>query len=253
MAELDIDSIVREMARIRDEIPQAQTDERPSLLMQYERLGHLIEQAGKSNEDGGGVDSERPYFAHMELEENGKSRHVFLGNATRLDNGLRIVDWRHAPVSALFYRHAEGDEYEEQFAGRTKRGVVELRRTVTISDGKLTRVKSGEDILVRNGEDWRRMDADHSRLAGGQGAASRVPVERLGRVAKDQRLPEITALIDPQQFEAIRNFREKLKLGATPLVGIGIQLTDPTVTDALSDTSDFFWVDQSTRLCRRRC
>lgn len=47
-----------------------------------------------------------------------------------------------------------------------------------------------------------------------------------------------------QQFEAIRNFREKLKLGATPLVGIGIQLTDPTVTDALSDTSDFFWVDQ---------
>ena len=29
MAELDIDSIVREMARIRDEIPQAQTDERP--------------------------------------------------------------------------------------------------------------------------------------------------------------------------------------------------------------------------------
>jgi len=45
-----------------------------------------------------------------------------------------------------------------------------------------------------------------------------------------------------QQFEAIRAFREKLAKGET-LVGVGIQLTDPTSTDALADCSDFFWFD----------
>lgn len=47
-----------------------------------------------------------------------------------------------------------------------------------------------------------------------------------------------------QQFEAIRLFREKLAARTEPLVGIGIQLTDPTSTDALCDVSDFLWFDQ---------
>lgn len=45
-----------------------------------------------------------------------------------------------------------------------------------------------------------------------------------------------------QQFEAIKEFRSKLAKGET-LVGIGIQLTDPTSSDALADCSDFFWFD----------
>lgn len=44
------------------------------------------------------------------------------------------------------------------------------------------------------------------------------------------------------QFEAIREFRAKLVKGDT-LVGIGIQLTDPTSSDALADCSDFLWFD----------
>lgn len=45
-----------------------------------------------------------------------------------------------------------------------------------------------------------------------------------------------------QQFEAIGAFREKLKKGET-LVGVGIQLTDPTSSDAMADCSDFLWFD----------
>ena len=221
MAELDIDSIVREMARIRDEIPQAQTDERPSLLMQYERLGHLIEQAGKSNEDGGGVDSERPYFAHMELEENGKSRHVFLGNATRLDNGLRIVDWRHAPVSALFYRHAEGDEYEEWFGDRLKEGTLVSRRTLAIHGGELKRVQCPDGTWFRGADgDWIDLTDSAPKLEGGGGevlkfynggdeAAGRTIGSRQAyRV--DKHLPEISALIDPEQFKIITEGESQL-------------------------------------------
>jgi DNA helicase-2/ATP-dependent DNA helicase PcrA len=104
-ARLDSDAIVAEMNRLRDEIPTAQTDERPGLMDQYERLGNLLLQQGASL-SGEGVDPSSPYFAHMRLRQDGREREVFLGKATRLDNGLRIVDWRHAPISALFYRYA---------------------------------------------------------------------------------------------------------------------------------------------------
>ncbi len=114
---LDFDAIVAEMNRLRDEIPTAQTDERPGLMDQYERLGNLLLQQGAS-QGGEGVDPDSPYFAHMRLSQDGRERDVFLGKATRLDSGLRIVDWRHAPVSALFYRYSEGDDFIEELGGR---------------------------------------------------------------------------------------------------------------------------------------
>lgn len=46
-----------------------------------------------------------------------------------------------------------------------------------------------------------------------------------------------------QQFEAIRNFRAKLENKKLPLIGIGVQVTDITSTDALADCSDFIWYD----------
>lgn len=45
-----------------------------------------------------------------------------------------------------------------------------------------------------------------------------------------------------QQFEALKEFRAKLERGET-LIGIGIQLSDPTSTDALADCVDFLWYD----------
>ena len=36
----------------------------------------------------------------------------------------------------------------------------------------------------------------------------------------------------------------QIQAGAVPLVGIGIQLADPTSSDALADSSDFLWFDQ---------
>ena len=220
-AELDIEAIVREMARLRDDIPQAQTDERPSLLMQYERLGHLLEQAGKSSERGGGIDEERPYFAHMRLEENGKIRDVFLGNATRLDNGLRIVDWRHAPVSALFYRHAEGDEYEEEFGDRLKEGTILARRTLGIHDDSLRRVQAPAGVWYKDAEgQWVDLSQNAPRLEGGGGEVLRFyngGDEAAGRTIGsrqayrvDKHLPEISALIDKDQFAIITEGESQL-------------------------------------------
>ena len=74
------------------------------------------------------VDPRSPYFAHLRLEEDGEQRDLCLGRATRIESGVRIVDWRHAPISRLFYRYQQGDDYEEQFGGKTRSGVVRARR-----------------------------------------------------------------------------------------------------------------------------
>jgi DNA helicase-2/ATP-dependent DNA helicase PcrA len=212
-AQLDSDAIVAEMGRLRDEIPTAQTDERPGLMDQYERLGNLLLQQGASL-SGEGVDPHCPYFAHMRLHQDGREREVFLGKATRLDNGLRIVDWRHAPISALFYRYAEGDEFVEDIGGREVEGTVLARRVVGIAEGQLNRVQAPQGLFLREGAGWALKSAAPPRLEGGQGASVRGLLARStagrgkglkggGGYRVEKHLPEISALIDAEQFEVI--------------------------------------------------
>ncbi len=210
-AQLDNDAIVAEMKRLRDEIPTAQTDERPGLIDQYERLGNLLMQQGASL-GGAGVDPASPYFAHMRLRQDDRVRDVFLGKATRLDHGLRIVDWRHAPVSALFYRYAEGDDFIEEIGGREVEGTVLARRVVGITDGVLNRVQAPQGLFLRDGQAWQGQGTSGPRLEGGAGAAVRGLVtgnrgsdsrQRRESYRVDKHLPEISALIDAEQFAVI--------------------------------------------------
>ena len=74
-----------------------------------------------------------PYLAHLRVREGGTSKDYLLGRSSFLDpaSGVRIVDWRVAPVAQIFYRYREGSEYEETFPGRVAEGVVEARRIVS--------------------------------------------------------------------------------------------------------------------------
>ena len=213
-ANVDVDAILVEMERLREDMLTADHDERPAFLMQYERLGHLLEAAGRSLlEDK--VDEAKPYFAHMRLEENGRERDVFLGRVTRLDHGLRIVDWRHAPVSRIFYRYAEGDEYDEEFGERMVEGRVVARRTLGIHQGTLVRIQAPQGLFLREAEEWRQASMGPLQLRGGAGsadwvfhdsAATQRGGQKLGAgggYRVDKHLPEISALIDPQQFDLI--------------------------------------------------
>ena len=74
------------------------------------------------------IDLASPYFAHLRLKVNSKSRDVMIGKRGFIDRGsnVQIVDWRNAPVSRIYYRYEEGDDYEEDIAGKTVDGVVEV-------------------------------------------------------------------------------------------------------------------------------
>src|SRR3546814_15600036 len=68
-------------------------------------------------------------------------------------SNVQIVDWRNAPISRIYYRYEEGDDYEEEIAGRRVEGFVEARRNISIARGNLRRdrksVVEGKRVSVR--------------------------------------------------------------------------------------------------------
>ena len=200
-----------ELISLRDQISSARTEDVPPLLEQMERMQALAARQSETKEQY--VDPRSPYFGRMILEEEGRKREVLIGRGTYLDtnSGVRIVDWRDAPVSRLFYRYAEGDDYDEVFGDREVYGEVLARRSVTITNRELRRVNCPQGNFAKSKtQGWIRLDDASLRLAGGQGTAARAekPRGKLGvgdaiTENEDKHLKEITPLIDQRQFELI--------------------------------------------------
>jgi DNA helicase II / ATP-dependent DNA helicase PcrA len=213
-----------ELVALRDEIGEARLEDVPALVAQMERL----QMVGVTRADLQTilVDPASPYFGHLRLREEVRGRgaverDVFIGRATYVDpkSRVNIVDWRHAPVSQLFYRYGEGSDYEETFGDREIEGEIVARRTLTIEGGVLVRVASPQGVWVREmpsrDAPWVARDVPAHALAGGEqtGARPGRPAPKRGVLgaappgaetqALDRHLPEIAALIDPRQFELI--------------------------------------------------
>ncbi|HET8539605.1 MAG TPA: ATP-binding domain-containing protein [Anaeromyxobacter sp.] len=148
-----------------------------------------------------------PYFAHLRVREGGEERDYCLGRHTFVDRaaGVRVVDWRWAPVAALFYRYREGEEFEEPFPGRVATGVVVARRVVVIERGRLARVSVDGATLTRGPDGaWRATRGERAALGGGAGKAARPGALGTGAGAAGRAAAhEVTALLDPEQFAAI--------------------------------------------------
>jgi DNA helicase-2/ATP-dependent DNA helicase PcrA len=203
----------KELLSLRDAINEARMEDIPPLLEEMERLQGVAARRAEVTESH--IDPKAPYFGRLVLREGEQKREVLIGRGTYLDSrtGIRIVDWRDAPVSRLYYRYDEEDDYDEEFGGREVVGEVLTRRSLAISDSTLRRIGCPQGIFVKTHDGrWLRAD-DSARLQGGQGAAPRpehhrAPAGKLGvggdgerRV--DKHLPEIAAMIDPRQFELI--------------------------------------------------
>ncbi len=210
--------LVEDLHDIRDQLLRGQADfyDQSALTVRFNVQSAVLDQLRRSRQSPR-VDQSSPYFAHLRLREGARVRDLCIGKATRLDHGLRIVDWRHAPIAQLFYRYQQGDEYEEEISGRRMAGRVDARRTVTIREGELERIESPEGVFLSDQahpEGWRVSAKALPRLAGGEGAALRVQADadgarRLGTdptgrpLRADKRLPDIAGLIDSAQFDLI--------------------------------------------------
>ena len=236
-----------QLISLRDQMGEARAEDVPALLAEMMRLSAV--RSVDAPEAQGAVDPRSPYFGHLRLEETvfepgrktptEKRRDVLIGKRGLVDReaGVVIVDWRNAPISRIYYRYDEGDDYDEDFGREERSGVVLARRTVSFRDGALVRVKSTAGTFVVADETdgsrrWVELPQEHVReLTGGVGTAVRAPRarpqtrgrrgRRRGRSAAarqnqralghtgpsylrpDKHLPEIAALIDPTQFEAM--------------------------------------------------
>ena len=212
-------ALIDDLEHIREQLVRGEMDffERSALNTRWNNQHALLEQLRKSRSTAR-VEHASPYFAHLRLQEGERQQDLCLGKATRLDNGLRIVDWRHAPIAQLFYRYQQGEEYEEEISGRVHEGQVLARRTVTIREGKLERVDAPEGTYRQDPEHpegWRQSSRQAPKLAGGEGTALRVHAMGMGRERRlgtdhagtphrtDKHLPDIAGLIDPEQFALI--------------------------------------------------
>ncbi len=223
LATSDLD---RDLLELRDAISEAKPEDLAPLVEQMTRLAAIRSRLGKGRDLP--IDMNSPYFAHMVLKERGKVRDVLIGKRGFIDReaNVQIVDWRNAPVSQIYYRFDEGDDYDDEVGGVHLTGDVLLKRNVSIQRQVLRRIGCQQGTFVLDGKgSWHvASGASAPTLQGGSGTAARAPkavkVSRHGKgkgkkstaslgvhsgelQRADKHLPEIAALIDKEQFELI--------------------------------------------------
>ncbi len=190
------------LRELRDDALELTAKDLPTV---FQEMG-LVRAVMERSRGGAPPDPAAPYFAHLRLREGREVRDYCLGRATffEREKGVRVVDWRAAPVAGIFYRYRDGEEYEEPFPGRVARGVVEARRVVVIDRGRLVRITTGSTALERGPGGWKRASVSGARLGGGAGTAARAGVLGVGIGARDRAASvEVTALLDREQWEAV--------------------------------------------------
>jgi DNA helicase-2/ATP-dependent DNA helicase PcrA len=132
---------------------------------------------------------ERPYFGRIMLEEttNGKQRTVEYKIGYHANTECRIIDWRKAPLSKLYYEYKEGDSFCEEIQGQEREGRIALRHTVNVVRDNLQSLSNSRGSFRKNGANWEIVSGPEMRRNAG----------------KPNELPNVLSLITPEQFRAI--------------------------------------------------
>ena len=223
---------------LRDSLADTLPEDVPAVMAQMERMV-LLHTHQDSHNAASGFNLDTPYFAHIRLRENNRERDLLIGNQNCFSTHLPcpIVDWKNAPISQIFYRYREGDEYVEEIGERELEGELITRRMLLIENGILMRINwpGGvlEDLSSENGKSnkWYLVSQIIPRLESGQDKTLdeiQVPDKSLSNSGKttdlsfsgymvDKHLRQITALVDPQQFEVITHSESGAGSGKTTL------------------------------------
>ena len=172
-------------------IMNTQREEDKALLASDEAVSHGMRDQKKQTQTILAAQRERPYFARIELAEEDEKT----GNIKPIEYKLgffanpdcRIVDWRKAPISKLYYEYKEGEEYSEEILGRERFGTIKRRVRVEIEKGTL-RAVTGTDGAFH----W---DEKTATWIGG--------TDKKKIKSAAGQLPEILSLISAEQFRAI--------------------------------------------------
>jgi DNA helicase IV len=195
--------LVGRLRELRDEALESTSKDLPTVFQEMGLVRAVMERARPDALPDPGA----PYFAHLRIREGEEERDYCLGRHTFVDRdaGVRVVDWRWAPIAGLFYRYREGEEFEEPFPGRISHGTVAVRRVVVVDRGAVVRIAADGVALSRgSGGAWRALRGAGAALGGGAGTAAREGALGTGAGAPEgAAAPDVTALLDPEQYAAV--------------------------------------------------
>ena len=204
--------MARDLLDLRDSLGEAHQEDIAQIVAQMDGLAHLSHHYRDEDAELP-LDLNSPYFGHLRVEQEDRIVEVLLSGRSMMGVGITypLIDWRHAPISRLYYTYREGDEYEEEFAEKVIEGVVLTRRQVIILHGRLLRIECLQGTYQLQEGLWRKVELQAPKLEGGAGTAFLPGTAQdltLGgatdnTVGEDKHLRAITGLIDSQQFDVI--------------------------------------------------
>ncbi|MFO1463291.1 MAG: 3'-5' exonuclease [bacterium] len=177
---------------LTSQIVATRRDEDKAALASDEAVAHGLARLRKDKSSDLESLAEQPYFARVVTREGDREIEFKLGTASF--PAQRIVDWRKAPISKLYYDYREGDEFCETIQGQEHEGTIQLRRSYQGVENHLQRIETPQVLLVREEDGW-KVQAQHAEL-------SRSP-------GHDGHLPPILSLITAEQFALITRNPQK--------------------------------------------
>ncbi len=177
----------RKLAReLTSEIVATHRAEDKVQLGSDERVAHGLTQLRKDQSERLENLEEQPYFARVITMEEKGDVEFRLGTASFPDQ--RIIDWRKAPISKLYYDYREGDEFSETIQGQEREGFIKLRRSYHGKKNELNIIETAQGSLFLQNGAWKMEKGSE-------------PISRMGK--HDGHLPPILSLITPDQFKLI--------------------------------------------------
>ena len=116
-------SQLENIIELRDSLSETLPEDVPAIMSQMESMVLLHTQQDMHNKHTN-FNLDTPYFAHIRLRENKRERDLLIGNQNCFSTHLpcSIVDWKNAPISQIFYRYREGEDYVEDIGEREIEG-----------------------------------------------------------------------------------------------------------------------------------
>jgi len=188
------DRLYQENQRARaltSQIHETRRVEDKALLASDEAVSHGLKDHKREEVETLRKQATNPYFARIKLEEelpNGSKTLIEYKLGLSANTDLRIVDWRRAPISKLYYEYQEGAEYVEEILGKERIGTVLERVRVEIDKGNLCSVQNRFGSFI-----WDPTSASWQNKGGNSRRAK----------SNDGQLPEILSLITAEQFRSI--------------------------------------------------
>lgn len=184
----------RKLAReLTSEMVATRREEEKLALASDEAVAHGLTKLRKEKGKGIGSLYDQSYFARVITdEEDGKQVEFKLGTASF--PAQRIIDWRKAPISRLYYDFKEGDDFAVTIQGREREGIIQLRRAYQGKRKDLSVIETAQATLYREKDSWKIGETNEpaSRASG-----------------HDGHLPPILSLITPDQFDLITRDADK--------------------------------------------